>query len=383
MKTVELFAGIGGFRLAGDRAGLRTVWANDHSPTACRVYEDCFGKGELIEADFADVRDKVPEHDLLTAGFPCQPFSSAGKKHGIRDVRGTLFRHIVDVLDRRRPRFFVLENVKRLLVMEQGAHFATILAALSSMDYTVEWRLLNAIHFGLPQNRERVFLIGERDVSSSTKEPSVSVRLACPDDFGSRSKQHLTELLNPGNWRPISAHRKSFSTWGMSRSDHFVSADLPCFSQATPLTRLAAVLEESVPDEFDFTDTTRRRLDAGRTVNRFVNGVEILSNEKGGARMGYTIFGVQGVAPTLTSSTSRHYERYQIGDRFRRLTNVEYARIQGFPDSHCRAASIYDQYALIGNAVPPPMAEWVIRKLMGRGLPVRQFPVRSAQGMLF
>ncbi len=80
--------------------------------------------------------------------------------------------------------------------------------------------------------------------------------------------------------------------------------------------------------------------------------------------MGYTIFGINGIAPTLTSTTSRHYERYKIGDRYRRLTNVEYARIQGFSDAHCRIVPIYDQYALFGNAVPPPMVKWVMRQLL-------------------
>ena len=79
--------------------------------------------------------------------------------------------------------------------------------------------------------------------------------------------------------------------------------------------------------------------------------------------MGYTIFGTNGVAPTLTSTTSRHYERYRVGNRYRRLTNVEYARIQGFPDAHCNGISTYGQYALFGNAVPPAMAEWVIKQV--------------------
>jgi DNA (cytosine-5)-methyltransferase 1 len=82
--------------------------------------------------------------------------------------------------------------------------------------------------------------------------------------------------------------------------------------------------------------------------------------------MGYTIFGINGVAPTLTATTSRHYERYKVGDRYRRLTNVEYARLQGFPDDHCRAVSVYDQYALFGNAVPPPVVEWVLRQILDR-----------------
>ena len=142
MKTVELFAGIGGFRIAADRLGWDTVWANDHAEKACVVYRDRFGGGELRHGDFAELIGDVPSHDVLTGGFPCQPFSSAGKKEGVRDGRGTLFQLIVEVLKERRPLFFVLENVKRLLTMEDGQHFATILGSLAELDYVVEWRLL-------------------------------------------------------------------------------------------------------------------------------------------------------------------------------------------------------------------------------------------------
>ncbi len=98
-----------------------------------------------------------------------------------------------------------------------------------------------------------------------------------------------------------------------------------------------------------------------------MQGVEILSNQAGGARMGYTVFGVEGLAPTLTATTSRHYERYKVGSRYRRLTNVEYARIQGFPDDHCAPVAIYEQYRLFGNAVPPPMAHWVVERALSSG----------------
>lgn len=125
-----------------------------------------------------------------------------------------------------------------------------------------------------------------------------------------------------------------------------------------------------------------RWIDKNSPVNRLVQGVEILSNQSGGARMGYTIFGVNGVAPTLTSTTSRHYERYKIGDRYRRLTNVEYARIQDFADTHCSRASVYDQYALLGNAVPPPIVGWVLDRL---NAPIRRKLLRRSirQKVLF
>lgn len=349
--TVEMFCGIGGFRLAADARGIETLWANDVCPRACAVYRSRFGSDALHEGDVRTLLHSVPPHDLLTGGFPCQPFSSAGKKHGIRDPRGTLFESIVRVLDRRRPRFFVLENVKRLLTMERGSHFATILSALADLDYQVEWRLLNAMYLGLPQNRQRVFLVGSRDAA---------IRLASDADLGTSA----TETLARAKWRAIADHGQRFPNWGMARAGHFHAANLATFSASRAPVLLKEVLEPNVDGAFDFTESTRRWLGANRPVNRFVGGVEILSNQAGGARMGYTIFGIRGVAPTLTSTTSRHYERYKIGKRYRRLTNVEYARIQGFPDDHCSSASVYDQYALFGNAVPPPLAGWVLDRLI-------------------
>src|SRR6266849_9857912 len=182
MKTVELFSGIGGFRLAADKRGLETIWANDNSPKACAVYRSRFGNGELRQGDLRCLVSDIPPHDLLTSGFPCQPFSSAGKKRGIKDPRGTLFSVVVDVLRRHQPRFFILENVKRLLTMERGVHFASILAALAELDYRIEWRLLNASNFGLPQNRQRVFIVGAR-LGSNGHDGSGVVRLASPKDL--------------------------------------------------------------------------------------------------------------------------------------------------------------------------------------------------------
>jgi DNA (cytosine-5)-methyltransferase 1 len=366
LRAVELFAGIGGFRLAADALGLETVWANDISPLACQVYRDRFGSEELRQGDFASFRDELPPHDFLTGGFPCQPFSSAGKKEGIRDARGTLFQHIVDVLNAHRPRHFVLENVKRLLTMERGAHFATILGALARLDYVVEWRLLNAMHFGLAQNRQRVFLLGTRiDHDAEPHTPGTAfARLAESADFAD-PETVAAAIAEPARWRPIERHKARFETWGMARFGQFFAAEPAGFSQAQPLVTLQSVLENAVAPEFDFTEATSKWIDRNTPVNRFVQGVEILSNQRGGARMGYTIFGTAGVAPTLTSTTSRHYERYKSGDRYRRLTPTEYARLQGFPDDHCRAVSAYESYALYGNAVPPPMARWAIASALG------------------
>lgn len=363
MKAIELFSGIGGFRLACDANDITTVFANDIKENACAVYKDRFGHDVLREGDIKDFIDEIPDHDLLTGGFPCQSFSSAGKKEGIRDPRGTLFEDIVKVLERKAPQYFVLENVKRLLSMENGEHFATILDRLASLNYRIEWRVLNAMHFGLPQNRQRVFITGVK-----LDEEEVRIRLLSQVEVDSLPRGAVAHMKSFADWQLISTHGKRFPNWGISYNNRFIGFNQDDFSEKLPLVNLKTVLEASVGKEFDFTESTIGRLNQGTVLEKFVQGVEILSNEAGGARMGYTIFGVNGVAPTLTASTSRHYERYKIGDTYRRLTNVEYARIQGFPDDHCSRASMYYQYELIGNAVPPQMAAWVIRQLRCNGI---------------
>jgi DNA (cytosine-5)-methyltransferase 1 len=366
IKTVELFAGIGGFRLAGDSLGLTTVWANDIDDKACVVYRDQFGKGTIVQGDIRSVDlTAIPQHDVLSGGFPCQPFSNAGKKQGIEDPRGTLFQSIVDVLRIRQPQYFVLENVKRLLEMEKGRHFATILDSLSELDYRIEWRLLNANHFGLAQNRQRVFIVGARGDSDLQ-----SAQLASAADLSNLSPQELSVLLSPEAWLTLEKPRATFPTWGLCFNGRFFGADLPTFEDKQCPVLLADVMEKHVDSRFDFTETTLKWIHKNTPVERLVDGVEILSNQGGGARMGYTLFGVNGIAPTLTASTSRHYERYRVGDRYRRLTNVEYARLQGFPEDHCRTATIYDQYILFGNAVPPPMARWVMARVLGPGVAI-------------
>lgn len=363
LTAVELFAGIGGFRLAGDARGIQTIWANDIDAKACRVYRSNFGSEQLSEGDICELQDAVPRHGLLTAGFPCQPFSSAGKKAGIRDPRGTLFQVVVEMIAKHSPRFFVVENVKRLLSMEKGAHFATILDALTNLDYAVEWRLLNAMHFGLAQNRQRVFIIGRR-VTNKYDTHAHDIYLGNQEDFQPMSLHLYERYADRSKWTYIESHAQRFPEWGIARKGRFFACDPKEFSEAKPAVTLECILESEVDPRFDFTATTQHWIHRNRVVERFVDGVQILSNQNGGARMGYTIFGVKGVAPTLTATASRHYERYKVGNAYRRLTNVEYARIQGFPDDHCRGISIYDQYALYGNAVPPPMAEWVLQRLL-------------------
>jgi len=363
-KTIELFCGIGGFRTASDEAGCKTIWANDISPNGCSVYRDNFGEDVLAEGDIKQEKYHIPDHDILTAGFPCQPFSSAGQKKGICDPRGTLFLEIIDIISFHTPKYFILENVRRMLSMQNGTHFATILFELSKLPYFIEWRVINAAHLGLAQNRERIFIIGTR-IDSETVIPYV--KLANDKDLTHVLRTKYDGFKDYGRWKHISQYAKNFPLWGIAFQGKFFGYSPEDFSEKMPLRTLRTVLQENTDNSFDYTEETLERIKQSRWVNKYVNGVQILYNQGGGARMGYTVFGTDGIASTLTASTSRHYERYRIGSRYRRLTNIEYARLQGFPDDHCKAVSVYDQYALYGNAVPPPMAKWVLKKLLSEG----------------
>jgi DNA (cytosine-5)-methyltransferase 1 len=356
-KAVELFAGIGGFRLACNNLNIETIWANDIDPTAIKVYKSNFGKDSIVEGDIWNLIESVPNHDLLTGGFPCQPFSKAGKKQGVQDYRGTLFEAIVKILSIQRPKYFVLENVSSLLCLENGKNFQAILSALASLNYKIEWKVFNALEFGLPQNRERIVIVGSRDAMYN-ESYFVSKEILLQSSISVLSK--ITSL---DEWNIINRDKLFFGTWGMAYGDRYISCDIPCAKNIHKLT-LKSILQNEVNEYFDFTEETEERIKNSVFVNRFFNGVQILYNQAGGARMGYSIFGVDGIAPTLTASSSRHYERYKIGNMYRRLTNVEYARLQGFPDNHCNAVSIYKQYKLYGNAVPHQIVQYVIEKLI-------------------
>jgi DNA (cytosine-5)-methyltransferase 1 len=370
MNAIEMFAGIGGFRIGLESAGIRVIWANDIDPKACAVYASHFHDGSLVSGDIRQVKESIPPHDVLTAGFPCQPFSAAGKKLGIHDtMRGTLFAEIVDVLERLEPSFFVLENVKRLLSMEHGRHFKTILLALTGAGYFVEWRLLNAKNFGLAQNRERIFLVGRKNAEETLA--SETARFATSDSVlflgpelsthsGLFSSSSVSQLLVP------IAGLQKFGFAGLAFGGQAYTFSPIGFPDIVPPMLLKDVLDAEIDPRFDFTESTEAWLKHNEEVNSFIHGVEILSNQDGGRRMGYTIFGTGGVAPTLTATTSRHYERYRVGERYRRLTNAEYARLQGFSTDWCSCVSIYDQYGLYGNAVPPVIAKWIASRLRRR-----------------
>ncbi|EIJ41216.1 DNA-methyltransferase Dcm [Beggiatoa alba B18LD] len=158
-KTIDLFAGIGGIRLGFEAHKCKNVFSSEWDKDAQKMYFANFNEQPHGDINLIQPKD-IPDHDILLAGFPCQPFSIAGKGLGFADTRGTLFFNIETILATKRPRAFLLENVKRLTTHDNGKTFAIILEKLQQLNYSVFYQVLNSLDFGLPQKRERIYIVG-------------------------------------------------------------------------------------------------------------------------------------------------------------------------------------------------------------------------------
>lgn len=181
LTFIDLFAGIGGIRLAFQAAGGRCVFSSEWDKHAQQTYATNFGDtpaGDITQIQSVD----IPDHDILTAGFPCQPFSIIGDKLGFADTRGTLFFEIERILKDKQPKALLLENVKQLVSHDKKRTMQVILESLKNLGYVVHWKVLNALDFGLPQKRERVFIVGFRqDLRFSFPSPLPTSKLTLPD----------------------------------------------------------------------------------------------------------------------------------------------------------------------------------------------------------
>lgn len=156
---IDLFAGIGGIRIAFERNGGKCVFSSEWDEYAQKSYSAYFGHkphGDITKIEASD----IPEHDILTGGFPCQAFSIIGDKKGFGDTRGTLFFEIERILKSKLPKALLLENVKNLVSHDKGRTFEVIREKLENLGYTVYYKVLNALDFGLPQKRERIIIVG-------------------------------------------------------------------------------------------------------------------------------------------------------------------------------------------------------------------------------
>lgn len=186
MKFIDLFAGIGGIRLPFDELGHECVFSSEWDSAACDTYEAWFG--ERPSGDITQIApSSIPSHDLLLAGFPCQTFSIMGKQAGFADTRGTMFFEIEKILRYHRPKMILLENVKQLRGHDKGRTLKVIISVLEDIGYKVDWKILNALDFGLPQKRERIIIVGFLDHSTAKS-------FEWPNN---RDPYDLSEILEP------------------------------------------------------------------------------------------------------------------------------------------------------------------------------------------
>jgi DNA (cytosine-5)-methyltransferase 1 len=158
-KVVSLFAGIGGLDLGFEYNGFDVIWANDFDKWACQTYRANVNEN-IVEGDIAKLKDSIPDHDVLIGGFPCQPFSTLGKLKGFEDEnRGNMFFIIMEILKKHDTKVVVLENVKNLINHDNGNTFKTIKQLLDDAGYSVNAQILNSQDYGVPQRRNRVFIV--------------------------------------------------------------------------------------------------------------------------------------------------------------------------------------------------------------------------------
>jgi DNA (cytosine-5)-methyltransferase 1 len=339
-KFIDLFAGIGGFRTGFETAGFKCVFTSEIDPQCQEVYETNFGEkpfGDITKIEPSD----IPNFDVLLAGFPCQPFSISGKKMGFEDTRGTLFFDICRIIEEKQPRVVILENVKHLIHHDKNRTFKTILKALSALGYHVTHKILNAKDFGLPQNRERIFII-------ATKKHYF--------DFGKLKKKRRVVL-------------RDF----LDESGNFEFIDKSEYT-----------LIESPKDQ-----------DSGlifvgyRNKNIWKKGVrentEHLSRVH---RQPNRIYSVAGTHPTIPSqeTAGRFFIYIPELDAVRKLTINECYRIMGFDADFIKHPNAAAQYKQIGNSVAIPVIKAIADSIKEQKLlsdePQRKI-VGDLQALLF
>lgn len=404
IKVVELFAGVGGFRIGlegwkGKSASsgfkkpidspYKVVWSNQWEPTtktqhAAEVYEKAFGKDGHSNEDISKVKtEEIPDHHLLVGGFPCQDYSVArtlNQSAGLEGKKGVLWWQIHRILKEKnkKPSYLLLENVDRLLkspVKQRGRDFAIMLASLSDLGYIVEWRVINAADYGMPQRRKRIFFL------AYLKDTTISKKLG--------------KYKNPYEWileKGVLANSFEVQKTALKNQDYFtINDDLVSISKSfnikggpSPFNNTGIMIDRKV-----YTVETKPNFD-GKTINLgdilisddivpnefFIKDSEIakwkyLKNSKNEERVnkatgfiyryseGGMTFPDHLNKPSRTiitgeggpsASRFKHVIRTKVG-KLRRLTPIELERLNMFPDNHTSSASDIKRAFFMGNAL--------------------------------
>ncbi|WP_295794647.1 DNA (cytosine-5-)-methyltransferase [Mucilaginibacter sp.] len=238
LKFIDLFCGIGGFRVAMDQACVENniepecVFSSDIDTYCQDSYENNFGHRPFGDITKVDPKD-IPDHDILFGGFPCQPFSIIGQMKGFEDTRGTLFYNIASILKEKKPKAFILENVKQLVGHNGGETLKVIIKTLEELGYSVRFTVLNALDYGLPQKRERVVIVGHRDPIVFTYPEPIRPFKPLEEVLEKKvDKKHLASeyILAKRKERHTSAYK--LSIWHENKSGNICSYPYSCALRA-------------------------------------------------------------------------------------------------------------------------------------------------------
>jgi len=333
MKFISLFAGVGGFDLALERLGHECVYANDIDKYCKIVYDHNF-KTKLDNRSITDVTtEEIPDHELLVCGFPCQSFSIAGKRGGFSDTRGTLFFDIARILKAKQPRLFILENVKGLLSHDSGNTFKTIVTTLDELRYDLQWQVLNSKNFGVPQNRERVFIVGHL---RGTPQPKVF-------PFG-EDGQEADDIQGQPHTNTLTARYEGAQATG----SYIIEGE----QHAQGINQINNPKHSN--SRVYGTDGLSPTLNTMQGGNR---QPFILQRPRGKNKGGE-----HGIVPTITGASFKDNNHV---DGIRRLTPLECQRLQGFPDNFYDGIVLSDtqKYKQMGNAVTVNVVYEVAKRL--------------------
>lgn len=401
IRVVELFAGVGGFRIGLEGASdvYQTIWNSQWEPStkhqdASLAYRARFGSVGHSNKDICTVpTNEIPDHDLLVGGFPCQDYSVAAtlsRSGGIEGKKGVLWWQIYRILEEKgenRPNYIFLENVDRLInspATQRGRDFAIILASLSDLGYIVEWRVINAADYGMPQRRRRTYIVCYRKDSVVANQIEDANNWLFYDGVMAKSfpfvqkKSTLSQFEIEGTIKEVSDNFNKgkkdspFGTAGIMINRNILSVDSSAVYEG-PIQTLGDILvdEEFVPEEFYISDEELPKWQyekGAKKINRVSKeGYEYVFSEGGMAFPDYLdrpsrtmITGEGGAAP----SRFKHVVKTPSG-RYRRLIPIELERLNMFPDNHTYHPEVSDgrRAFLMGNALVCGVVEVVGKSL--------------------
>ena len=401
IKVVELFAGVGGFRigLEGASDAYDTIWNNQWEPStqhqdASLVYKARFGSKGHCNKDINTVpTNEIPDHDLLVGGFPCQDYSVAAtlsRSGGIEGKKGVLWWQIYRILNEKgdkRPKYIFFENVDRLLnspATQRGRDFAIILASLSDLGYVVEWRIINAADYGMPQRRRRTYIVGyQKDSIVAQKidkmEDWVEFDGVMAKAFEFRPKDKTVSAFDiEGTIQEVSSgfnkgkKDSPFGNAGMMMDRHVYSVDADALYDGPRQTLGGNLIDENlVPEEFFISDEDLPKWQYEKGAKKIERvskeGYKYIFSEGGMTFPDYLdqpsrtiITGEGGNSP----SRFKHVVQTKSG-RYRRLLPIELERMNMFPDNHTLHPQVSDgrRAFLMGNALVCGIVEQIGKSL--------------------